>query len=353
MLKTVLKAIGVILGSIIVLSLGLGGFYAWRTGAFRTFPPASDVCSAFALAGVSAEDIAVDRDRAVAYISALDRRGQAPTGTIQQIDLRQTPWTVTEAVTGAPANFRPHGISLFTSADGHQTLMAISHPIGEGHRVEVFDRAPDGQFVHVRSVAGPELFKPNDLAAVGPRQFYLVNDSGARSGVQRAAEQLFAAGYSALVYFDGEKLTEVLSDLASPGGVNVSTDGGRLFIAETQAKRVRILARDASSSALTEEARVPLAGLPDNIDIDANGAAWVASHGSAIGLVRQFIDPEKFSPSIVNRISRGAGGQWIAPEMRVSDGRELSAASVAVPQGGKLLMGSITDRKIMSCPLPN
>lgn len=353
-MKATLKVIGGFVGAIVVLTVAVAGFYAGRTGAFGSFPPATDTCEAFALDGGSAEDIVVDRVRNLAYISALDRRAPQPvTGTVSVIDLTAVPWTVSDGVVGAPANFRPHGLSLYTAADGEQTLMAISHPVGEGHRVEIFDRHDDGVFHHAKSVSGEALFKPNDLAAVGPRQFFLVNDTGARTAWQRAGEQVIGTGYSTLVHFDGEQLSEVLDDLASPGGINVSGDGGWLYIAETQAKRVRIMSRHRDTGAVVEEARVPLAGLPDNIDVAADGAAWITSHGSAIGLVHHFIDPANASPSIVNRLSRSSDGTWSAPEVRVSNGRELAAASVAVRLDDQLLMGSITERKIIVCPAPS
>lgn len=355
-MKTWLLRIGLGVGAVVAVVVALSGYFLIRTGALRSFPTATAACTEFPLQGESAEDIVVDRVRNLAYISARNRRGAAPgasePGTVKVIDMTATPWRMSVAVTGAPADFRPHGLSLFTDADGRQTLMAISHPGADQHRVEIFDRAEDGSFAHVQSVGGAELFKPNDLAAVGSRQFYVVNDTGARTPFQRAAEQLFGAGYSSLVYYDGAALKVMRDDLASPGGLNVAADGARLFVAETQGKRVTILKRDPATGALANEASIALAGLPDNIDIAADGAAWVTSHGSALGLVRHFIDPAQPSPSVVNRIAATASGGWDAPEVYVSDGRNLSAGSVTVQVGNQMLLGSITEYKILVCKAP-
>jgi hypothetical protein len=345
------------LGAIIMLAVGAGGYFLARTGGFRAVPAyGGPPCAEISLERESAEDIVIDRAGNRALLSALDRRGSVSgretLGTVKAIALTDDAWRATAVVSGAPADMRPHGLSLFAAGDGRRTLMAISHPTGKPHRVEIFDRGDDGVYAHVAGVEGPELFKPNDLAAVGARQFYLVNDTGARGAVQRAAEQLFGAGYATLVYFDGERLTEVMGSLASPGGLAVSADGKQLFVAETQAKQVTILARNPDTGVLAVAARVAIDGLPDNIDIAEDGSAWVTAHGSAVGLVRHFIDPANPAPSLVYRIERNSSGSWEARQVYASDGHNLSAGSVAATAGNRMLLGSITEYKVLACPRP-
>lgn len=338
------------IGGLIVLIGAVGVFYAARTGAFRSFPPATSACIERPLAAESAEDIVADRARGLIYISALDRRGGVggppKLGTVKVADLAAPGWAFSSVVDGAPADFRPHGLSLYVAPDGGQTLMAISHPPGAGHRIEIFDRTPEGRFAHAASVAGPELVKPNDLAASGPRSFFVVNDAGASNGFERVLENLFGVGYATLVHFDGAKLSVAVEGLAAPGGVNLSADGKRLFVAETQGQRVSIF--DVDGAKATLNAVVGVGGLPDNIDIADDGSAWVTSHGSAVGLVGHFIDPANPAPSVIERITLDAG-RWTATRVYASDGRNLSAGSVAVSVGERFLLGSITEYKILEC----
>lgn len=352
-LKRVLIGVGILIGAVAILGGGLAAYYLNRTGFFTTVEDNSATvsCQVLDLPQESAEDVIVDRGAMVAYYSGLDRRARAHIGMVRRIDLNASPWTITAAIKQPPADFHPHGMSLFAGPDGGQTLMVISHVTPEKNTVEFFDRDADGMFVHAHTATGPELFAPNDLAAVGPRQFYLVNDKGARTPVQSFFEQIFGAGYSTLVHYDGSKLSEVVHDLASPGGVNVTADGRQILIAETQGKRIRVMRRDPATEALTEDARIALNALPDNIDIALDGSAWVVSHVSAAALVGHFINPANPAPTVTHRLTRDANGKWTPVQVYATDGHNLSAASVAASHSGGVLLGSITEYKILNCAI--
>src|SRR5262245_20119149 len=118
----------------IVLVLALLGaavlFWLTRVGAFvHVTPHFAGTCEPLALPA-SAADIRIDRANRIAYLAVLDRRalaaGRDVTGTILQVDLRATPLTPTPALAAAPEGFRPRGLSLFTAADGAQTLFVLS-----------------------------------------------------------------------------------------------------------------------------------------------------------------------------------------------------------------------------------
>ncbi|MDX2221760.1 MAG: hypothetical protein SFV21_03360 [Rhodospirillaceae bacterium] len=357
-MKAFFKFIAVIVGVVVLAGAGLAVFVLARTGGFRTVENVNTgSCRAVDLAGQSAEDIIVDRARGEAFYSALDRRGgvegRPQPGTVKVFDLADSAAVPRPALSSEPPTFKPHGMSLFAGPDGAQTLFVINHLPDGTHAIEIFERgAEGGLFAHIDTVRGPELFAPNDVAAVGPREFYVANDTGARNGLQRAAEQIFGSGYSTLVHYLDGKLQVVAANLAAPGGVNAAADGARVFVAETQGQRVLIFNRDRVTGALELSAAVDIEGLPDNIDIAPDGAAWVTAHGSAAGLVRHFIDAANPAPSLVHRLALDDRGFWRAEAKYSSDGRNLSAGSVAVPVDGNLVLGSITERKALICALP-
>ena len=49
----------------------------------------------------------------------------------------------------------------------------------------------DDQLVHQKTVADPALVSPNDLAAVGPEQFYVTNDHRYQGGFKRFVEEIY------------------------------------------------------------------------------------------------------------------------------------------------------------------
>jgi arylesterase/paraoxonase len=357
--KTLLKRLAWA-GLALLALLGLFTLDALRHGGqFRELPAATPLdCETLPLAA-SAEDIQLDRARSVAFLSAFDRRalieGGAPTGDILRLELPATKDAALPAPSSAlaakPAGFRPHGLSLYRMGDGALRLFAISHLPDGSHAVEIFEqRAVDGLFVPVRSVRDPLLRSPNAVVAVGPEQFYVANDSGAEGFLDRFAELARRRGLSRIVFFDGKDMTVAASGLASAVGLGMSPDGTRLYAAETLGKRLAVFERNAGTAALTRLADIPVDGAPDNINIDAEGDLWLAVHGRTLDLVRHFGDAAHPAPSWIQRL-RHAAEEPRLETVFLDPGVRISAGSVGAVHDGRLLMGSITERKLLSCRL--
>jgi len=351
LVKRLLKFIGLLLvvaavGTVYVLNRG---------GAFRKIEPHfAGRCESLPL-DASAEDITIDRERGLAYVSYLDRQslikndGTNVQGTIMRIDLNRTPLVLEEALLDKPAHLRTHGLSLYIDSAGARSLFVINHPVNRGTEpelVEVFDEVEPGQFRHRETFASSLFNSPNDLAAVGPRQFYVANDKALSGGLAAGLQQL-GIGASPLTYFDGTEVRVVVDDIASGGGVNVSADGGTLYVAETSGQRLRVLARNPEDGSLRETARISLPTSPDNIDVAADGSLTVAGHANTVKLIQHFINGSP-APSQVLRVVPDSGGATV-DEIYLNAGDEISAGSVGVTYGNKLLIGSITARQILVC----
>ena len=336
---TLLKIAGVV----IVAVAAIGAAWIYLGGPARNLEPHfAGTCRSLGL-GESAEDIQIDRERGFAYLSLIDRlsltAGEPAQGWIGRLDLGSEPYTVEPALLDPPAHFRPHGISLFIDGDGRRTLAVINHPVERGtepEHVELFTEERPGVFRHLRSFTDPLIARPNDLVATGHEQYYVANDSPPNSGE-----------LTQLVYVNRDRARSVADDIASGGGINVSADLRTLYVAETGANAIRLMRRDPATGAVESLERIQLESAPDNIDVAADGSLWVGAHASLLGLVLHFIVGTD-APSQVLRVSADDG---TIEEIYLNRGDEISASSVGVTYGNKLLIGSITDRQVLICEM--
>ena len=121
------------LGALIfILSLCLaGGLYLYSLLNPDVNEHFSGTCIDFELNG-SGEDVQIDRDRGLAYVSLFDRMRAAKgetvgPGDILRIDLTRTPPEAGSAIADGP-ELHPHGISLFIDQSGQRHLFVINHP---------------------------------------------------------------------------------------------------------------------------------------------------------------------------------------------------------------------------------
>lgn len=341
MLKKILLGILII---IVILCAG-GGLYLYLVVNRDIDEHFAGTCTDFAMTG-SGEDIQVDRARGLAYVSLFDRKALAKgdpvaPGDILRLDLARTPPEAVSALADGP-QLRPHGISLFIDQAGQRHLFVINHPEDRTtgkEKIERYREESPGLFRHQETFMSPLITRANDMVAVGERQFYVVQDVDRKGG-----EKL-----TALVYFNGSDYSVVADDIQSGGGINISPDYRTLYIAETGGKRIRVADLDPSSGRLTAARYIDLGTSPDNIDVAEDGSLFVAAHANVAALVMHFIMGNK-APSQVLRIDVSAEKPEIK-EIYLNAGDQISASSVGATSGSKLLIGSITDRKILMCEM--
>jgi len=302
-------------------------------------------CTAIPLENASAEDIQIDRARGLAYLSLFDRmagaQGEDPgPGTIGRLDMNMNPPQVTSALQDGPA-LHPHGLSLHINESGERYLFVINHinraATGE-EAIELYTEMSPGVFSHKETFKDASIVRANDMVAVGPRQFYVVQDVDRRGG------QVLTD----LVYFDGAQYSVVANDIQSGGGINVSADNSTLYIAETGGKNIRVMTRNPDGS-LVQTQSIDLGTSPDNIDIAADGSLWVGAHSNVVALAMHFIAGSK-SPSQILRVEV-TGNEPIIEEIYMNAGDEISSGSGGATLGNQLLIGSITARKLLLCEM--
>ncbi len=326
----------------------------WLAGVFRTLEPHfAGRCSE--VAGIPGpEDLTIHPRTGVAYVSACDRfaleRGESPRGALYAYVLDAPSPAPVKLTSAELTDACPHGISLQVDPDGQDRLFAIVHR-GERHSIEVYDLVGD-RLVHHESLADPLLVSPNDLVAVGRDALYVTNDHGWPPGFARTLEEWLRLPLATVVRWEGARFSKATSGIRLANGIQASPDGRTVFVAGSLDRGVRVYDRDAATGALTHRENVDLDTVPDNVELDAEGALWIGAHPKALELVQYRNGRAPRAPSQVVRASRTADGGWDVEEVFLDAGETLSASSVAAVHGKRLLIGGIFEPRLLDCRLP-
>ena len=295
------------------------------------------------------EDLAINRKTNTVFVSATDRRSndRGTTGGIFTFDLDKLD-IVKRVSPSQMSDFQPHGISLWHGEDGETRLFVINHLLSGEDAVEIFKVGPDGMLTHVDTIAFDAMTSPNDVHAVGPRQFYATNDKGYKEGLLYVLEQYFALPLASAVYFDGVNGGYVKKRLVYSNGINASPDGKTIYISEFLKRRISIFDRDIASGALTKRSSIKVNTAPDNIDVDLNGNLWVGGHSKVFDFLAHAKDASNFAPSHIIKIDPV---KVSVKDVFISTEGEINGSSVGATHNGKLVVGAVFDGHVLVCPL--
>jgi len=350
-----MRRLRLIIGLVALVAILVGGFVLrllWRAGSFKTITPHFAGECRLVEGPMGAEDITINQQTGLAYISATDRRagfaGERVAGAIFTYDLNDPAARPMNLTPRADLSFQPHGISLWTGNDGHDVLFIINHPPHDtaphDNTVEIFDVYPGG-LVHRATLTDPLLVMPNDLVAVGVDRFYVTNTHQYPPGWRQTAETYLQLSGAQLLYYGYGGFRVAVDDLVRPNGVNVSPDGQRLYLAMMTDRTLRVYDRDPATDQLTFRNDVFLNTAPDNIEVEADGTLWIGAHPQLLRVVAHRDDPAALSPSQVLRVT--PNGQ--VDEIYLNAGEQISAASVAAVHDRRLLIGQILGNGFLDC----
>jgi len=332
---------------------------AFRTlAAFGVFtdvtPGFAGVCTA--INGVEGpEDIAIDDKLGVAFISAADRRAKA-TGRPSPQDglyvLALNGAGNLAKLSGTPADFHPHGISLYRAPDGSLTLMAINHRSDGTSSVDSFEVVAQAGSVKLRetgSIEGGQLVSPNAIAALDQDRFYVTNDHTSQTAFGRMLDDLLVLPRANVLYFDGTVFHVAAERLNFPSGAALSPDGKYLYVSEAFNRRLDTYARSPMSGALDPAGSLDIPSNLDNLRFDASGNLWIGSHPKALAMAAWRSDLAKPAPSQIFRVELADGIPQSATLVYANPGAEIGGSSVAAVSGKRMLVGSPLDNHILDC----
>lgn len=309
-----------------------------------------------------AEDIQYDPESGLVFISADNRRATGlednGLGTIAEngiYALDVTPdnlSSIGDPVKVSPASwddFRPHGLHLWSDGEGAKRLFVVNHRTNGEQNVEIFAIGEGGALNHLESVAFAELFSPNDVVGVGPRQFYATNDLVNHDGLGLYAEVLLSLPLTTAVYFDGESGRVVQDGLAFANGINVSPDGRTVYIAEWTDHEMGVYDR-AENNDLSQRAVWSMPTGVDNIDVEPDGTIWYGGLNRIFDFIASMENVAQTVDAYGVRVDPQSGEATV---VFAAHSGEINSASVAAIAGDKLLIGTVNDGHILVCPKPD
>ena len=344
-------------GLVFVLLLLVGGILAYRllnaAGHFTTVTSTfAGKCQAVAGA-IGAEDIELDRANGVLFISSQDRRTVRQGGIyLAEIEHPEIAPRWITAPLAMPIH--PHGISLFTDAQGKQTLAVVNHPDNSASEIMLFDvtgeTAADIALMPRRTIKDPLLHDLNDVTLVSHEAFYATNDHGSGTEFGAQLETWLLLPRASVTYYDGNIAKTVATGFNYTNGINHNADASEIYVTETTGRKLQTFRRDATTGALVHihELFIPM-GL-DNIDVDSQGDLWIGAHPRLLDFLGHAQDAKKLSPSAVVRV-KPAGDDTTFETIYLNTGEELSGSSVTVHENGRLVIGAVFDSKFLSCTL--
>ena len=298
------------------------------------------------------EDLQIDPATRLAFVSSLDRRagdGEGERGSVLAFSLddplAETAWR--DRTDGVPARFEPLGLHFWS--DGTTRRLFVVNAAADA--VELYDVGEDGALAHLGSFSERRLTSPNDVVGVGPRAFYVSNDAEAgRDSLLGRLQFVLRQGAGKIMHYDGASWRVSAEGLKFANGLAVDRAGTRLYAAETAASALSVYARDPATGAISLLRREAMPAAIDNLNIDPDGALWIAGHPKPLLLPAYARDPEGRAPSIVLRYDASENG-GAATRVYADDGAELSASTAASRLGSTLLIGALLERKFLICDL--
>ncbi|MBL1431073.1 MAG: SMP-30/gluconolactonase/LRE family protein [Robiginitomaculum sp.] len=336
---------------VFIIVLVIGSFFWWRTmlwtGQLRGVQAHFDGSCEVVTGIVGAEDLVIDRENRLVYISSHDRRNPKAQGSLWQMPVDDPAAATMLKLPDLGENlFAPHGLDLFIDNEGVRHLFVIDHGSNPKELIHKFI-VQDGQLVLQKTFSNSEFYSPNDIAAVGPKQFYITNDSRTKTGsIAATIEAVFRKKSGNVVWYDGQQATEVASGFSYANGVAVSKDKQQLYVSATIGQSLSVYNRDTTNGTLEQIDEIALGSGLDNIDIAADGSLWIGSHPRLLDFSAHAKDPAKLSPSQVFRVN--IDKKTVKEVYLAADGL-LNASSVAASIDDIIFIGGVFDEAILVC----
>ncbi len=333
---------------ILVLLMGIKTYY--DAGEFKHIESSCD-CKCTEISGIPGpEDIDVDYQSGIAYISSDDRasalKGNVLPGAIYSYDLKN--FRMRKLTGNLHFDFHPHGIELYKTDDGRKLLFVVNHR-RRGHYIEIFE-IKKRKLLHRESIRDKQMLtSPNDISVVNERMFYVTNDHGYTSKFGKMIEEYLQVGVSYVLFFDGKRFRKVAEKLKYANGIKMNKNGDLVYVAAPVAKLIRVFSRDIETSNLTFLQDIHLNSGVDNIHLDPAGKLWAACHPKLLTFVRHSKDPSLLSPSQVIVISFKGVEDYSLYEVFTDTGELLSGSTIAVPYDNMFLIGSVFDDHLLRC----
>ncbi|MCX8123554.1 MAG: SMP-30/gluconolactonase/LRE family protein [Spirochaetes bacterium] len=340
------KIIVIVVCAILVIAFIIKTLY--DAGEFKKIVPYSNYYCTTVTSIPGPEDIVIDYELGIAYISSDDRRafakGQNINGSIFSYNLKSK--KLTKLNSDFPYEFHPHGIDLITIAKNKKLLYVVNHRTS-GHFIEKF-YIRENNLTYVRSIENQDLmFSPNDLALINEDIFYVTNDHGNRSSLGKTIEEYLQLANSYVLFYDGKNFDIKARNIKYANGITFSPDKSKLFVASPVGKCIKVYTIEKAYN-LTFLYDIDCNTGVDNITFDSEGALWGGCHPKLLTFVKHSKNEHAMAPSEIIKISFD-GNKYKKVTELLDDGNLIQSSTVAVRYNSSLLIGSVFDTHILDC----
>lgn len=299
------------------------------------------------------EDIEACYPERLLFISSqADRSGPQTPGAIYLLDPEQQSNICRRLDTDYPPDFHPHGMSLLYT-NGIVTLYVISHRAPGSSFLEVFQAARTNSSVrlsHVYSTGIISAGQPNDLRVLDDGTLVISHDQ--LKGRSLYPALLFNIRTAPLTYYDGRRFYPLPHRAVMGNGIVHRQEKGKtiLYRADTGGRCLDKIElyfdKGRVSTRLLQ--RIALPAAPDNLSLDPEGNIYIACHYSFSLFMAHARDPQLPAPSLVYRLDTSNTLHLVYAD----PGREIPAASVAVPFDNTLYLGQVFGDFVLAGELP-
>jgi len=299
------------------------------------------------------EDLAIDRESGILYISSHERREKNKTGFLYTLDLKKDSKIPLKIETNYPYKFAPHGI-FFANVSGVKKLYVISHPKligGSEHTIEIFKIEKD-KLSFEATLKNELLLSPNDLFVTQDGKIFVSNDVPAGVGFGQIVHVLLRLNSSPISYYNGKDWSLLNEKTAFGNGILIKKENGKDYLYRSSHVYESVLKYELSypnngAPELKLIKKIELGSGPDNLEDEENGNILVAGHKSNMRFMAHAGNKEKTSPTQIFRIF----ADGTTKEIYANDGEEISAASTGLSFKNKLFISQVFEPFILSCTL--
>ncbi|XP_030829826.1 serum paraoxonase/arylesterase 2 isoform X2 [Strongylocentrotus purpuratus] len=240
----------------------------------------------------------------------------------------------------------PIGMDIWESGpkDNPKLSLYVVNKQPDSIGIEVFDFSYKNKvptLTHQRRIHHKNIWSPNDVVLVDENRFYTTNDAYLPQPFN-ILEVVFRLSSGSVAYYDGHDARIVAKGLKLSNGVNLSPNKKLLYAASSLGQELFIY-RVQSDGSLEQAKVIPLATIPDNIDVDKDdGSLWIgcgfATHHffnqcgkvTGVGQVLNIQLDKELNPTI--------------REVFADDTGMIRLSSVACRYGNAMLIGTVVDK---------
>jgi hypothetical protein len=263
-------------------------------------------------------------------------------------DLSDNSWGDADCSAPDPSAISPHGTHLHTMDDGRSRYLMVNH--GGRESIEMFELFLDGEDTSLEwrgcLLPAPETFV-NDVVGLAngdvifSRMFH-------HGGDLEMFKSLLGIDTGDIWRWSQTTGLRVLpgTDAAQPNGLEITADNKYVFANMYMEREVWKI--DALTGEVVGVGEVPNA---DNSAWGTDGKLWVASHAVAGMSLLSCFDDQAAACSAGFEIYAMDPETMAAEVIFAHDGPPMGAVTVAVPQAGRVYMGSFVGDRMISVPV--